>query len=88
MIANLSISSPLFYMSIKGTFLGLIFVALMVQCMVPIYKACSLTGFHPYEPLLQFKNPEETGLLWIYVLHTPHRSKKLTRAEKLLSTIR
>ena len=53
---------------------------------MPIYKACSLTGFHPYEHLIQFKNPEETGLLWIYVLHTPHRSKKLTHAEKLLST--
>ena len=53
---------------------------------MPMYKACSLTGFHPYESLLQFENPEETGLLWIYVLHTLHRAKKLTRAEKLLST--
>ena len=58
----------------------------MVRCTMPIYKACSPTGFHPYEPLLQFKNPEETGLLWIYVLHSPHRAKKLSRAKKLLST--
>ena len=75
-------------MSIKGTLLGLIFVALMVRCTMPIYKACSPSCFHPYQPLLQFRNPEETGLLWVYVLHTPHGPKKLTRADKLFNTRR
>ena len=86
MIANLSIFSSLFQMTIKGAVLSLFFVALMVRYVTPIYKACSFTGFHPHQPLLQFKNPEETGLLWIYVLHTPNRFKKVTRAEKLFNT--
>ena len=47
MIANLSIFSSLFQMSIKGTLLGLILVVLMVRCTMPIYKGCSSTGFHP-----------------------------------------
>ena len=73
-------------MSIKGALLVVIPVALMDGVTLSIYRGRAPTGFLPCEPLLQFRNPEDTGLLWMYVLYTPHRPKKLTHADKLFGT--
>ena len=58
----------------------------MDRVTLSIYRGCAPTGFHPCHPLLQFRNPEDTGLLWMYALYIPHRPKKLTHADKLFGT--
>ena len=44
------------------------------------------TGFHPCQTFMNFRNPEETALLWMHVMYSPNQCKKITRAEKLLNT--
>ena len=73
-------------MTIKGILFTIIVVALGLRCMSPAFKSCTPIGYEEFRPLIQFYDAEETGLLWVYVLYTPHRPKKLTRNEKLLNT--
>ena len=73
-------------MSIKGVLLVIIAVALMDRLTLSIYSGCAPTGFHPCRSFMDFRNPEDTGLLWMYALYTPNRCKKLTRANMLLNT--
>ena len=66
--------------------LVLIIVTLMVRCTLPIYRGCAPTGLHPCQPFVHFRNPMDTGLLWMYALYSPPIPKKLSRVEMLLRT--
>ena len=74
-------------MPIKGALLVLIVVvALAIRTLTPVQRGCTPIGFREFEPLLQFKNPEDAGLLWMYALYTPPKPKKLSRTDMLLRT--
>ena len=73
-------------MPIKGALLVLIVVALAIQISTTVQRTCTPIGFREFEALLQFKNPWDSGLLWMYALHTPPRPKKLSCADIQLRT--
>ena len=73
-------------MVVKGGLFVLIVVALGIRCASSTFRGCAPTGFHPCQPLMEFRNPEDTGLLWMYALYSPPRPKKLSRTEMLLRT--
>ena len=70
-------------MPIKGGLSVLILVALFIRSSTPIKRGCSPSGYREYEPLMSFRDPEDTGLLWMYVLYSPKKPRKLERFEKL-----
>ena len=70
----------------RGTLLVLIVIALGIRCSSAIFRGTCPTGYHSYEPFTHFKNPEDTGLLWMYALYTPPRPQKLRRTDMLLRT--
>ena len=43
-----------------------------------------MKNFVPY--MMEFNEVEDTGLLWMYILHTPNRCKKLTHNDRLWKT--
>ena len=72
-------------MTIKGILLTITVVALGLRCMSPTFRGCAPSRYEEFRHLIQFYDAEETGLLWMYVLYTPQRPKKLTLNEKLLN---
>ena len=76
----------LFQMVAKGGLFVLILVALVMRTSTPIKRGCSPTGHREFEPLMMFREAEDTGLLWMYALHSLPRQKKLTNCEILLKT--
>ena len=76
----------LLQMTIKGGLFVLVLTALVVRSSTPIARQCFPSGFLCFQPLMQFKNAEDTGFLWMYVLYTPPRPKKLSRSHILLRT--
>ena len=69
-------------MTIKGILFTVIVAALGLRYMSPTFIGCAPLGYEEFRPLIQFYDAEETGLILMYVLYTPHRPKKLTRNEK------
>ena len=61
----------------KGGLFVLILVALVMRTSTPIKRGCSPSGYREYEPLMSFRDPEDTGLLWMYVLYSPKKLHKL-----------
>ena len=76
----------LLQMTIKGGLFVLVLTAVVMCSSTPIEHQCFPSGFLRFQPLMQFKNAEDTGLLWMYVLYTPPRPKKLSRTHILLRT--
>ena len=70
----------------KGPVLFLIVIALCMRCLSTTFRGVCPIGYEPYQPLMDFNNPEDTGLIWIYALYTPPRPKKLKHADMLLRT--
>ena len=70
-------------MTLKGILLTLIVVALAVRMSVPIRRACVPTGYEEFQPLISFNQAEDTNLLWMYLLYSPKKPRKLDRCEKL-----
>ena len=64
-------------MPIKGGLFILVLVALVMQTSMPIKRGCSPSDYREYEPLMSFRDPEDTGLLWMYVLYCPKKCRKL-----------
>ena len=64
----------------------LILTTLVVRSSSPITRQCFPYGFLHFQPLMHFKNPENTGLLWMYALYIPPSPKKLRRVQMLLRT--
>ena len=54
----------------------------MVRCTLLICRGCVPAGYEKFRLLMEFNEAKNTGLLWMYILHTPNRCKKLTRNEK------
>ena len=70
----------------KGGLFIKILVALAMRNSMPIKRGCSPSGFQHFEPFMLFTEAEDTGLLWMYALHSPPRPKMLSRVEMLLRT--
>ena len=70
-------------MPIKGGLFVLILVALLTRTCTPIKRGCSPSGYKEFEPLMSFRDPEDTGLLWMYVLYSPKKPRKLESCVKL-----
>ena len=70
-------------MPIKGGLLVLIVTFLVVRTSIPIKRSCAPLGYKEFEPLMTYRGPEDTGLLWMYVLYSPKKPRKLDRCEKL-----
>ena len=64
----------------------LILVALVIRSSTPIKRLCNPSGFQHFKPFLTFTEVQDTGLLWMYALHSPPKPKKLTHCEMLLRT--
>ena len=73
-------------MTIKGVLLTVIVVALGLRCSSPTFRSCVPIGYHPCRSFMYYRNPEDTGLLWMYALYSSHKPKKLSRGEMLLRT--
>ena len=73
-------------MPIKGVLLILIVTALILGTSVPIKRGCAPTGFRHFEPLMSYRDVEDTGLLSLYILYSPKKPRKLDRCEKLWRT--
>ena len=69
----------------KGPILFLIVIALCMRCLSATFRGAFPSGYEPYQPLTDFNNPEDTGLIWMYA-GTPPRPKKLKRTDMLLRT--
>ena len=67
----------------KGGLFVLILVALIMRTSIPIKRSCAPLGYEEFEPLMTYRDPEDTGLLWMYVLYSPKKPRKLERCEKL-----
>ena len=70
----------------KGPMLFLIVVALCVRHLSATFRGAFPSGYEPYQPLMEFDKPENTGLYWMYTLCTPLRPKKLKCTDMLLRT--
>ena len=70
----------------KGPMLFLIIIALCMRCSSATFRGAFPSGYEPYQPLMEFNNPEDTGLIWMYALYTPPRPKKLEDTDMLLRT--
>ena len=70
----------------KGGLFVLIFVALIIRLSAPLKRGCSPSGYKEFKPLMSLRDPEDTGLLWMYALHSPPRPKKSSCVEMLLRT--
>ena len=70
----------------KGGLLVLILVSLLVRKSTPIERCCFPTGYRELEPLMSYRDAEDTGLLGFYVMYSPPRPKKLSRCDTLLRT--
>ena len=87
MIMSSSYLSPyLLQMPIKGVLLLLIVTALILRTSMPIKRGCVPTAFWHFEPLMSYRDAEDTGLLGLYVLYSPKKPRKLDRCEKLWRT--
>ena len=73
-------------MAVKGALFILVLTALVVRSSTPIERQCFSSGFLRFEPFMSFRDVEDTGLLWMYVLYTPPRPKKLSCTHILLRT--
>ena len=71
-------------MTIKGPLFVLIVVALGIRCSSATFRGTCPIGYHPCQPFMQLKNPEDTGLLWMYALYMPPRPKRLSHTDMLL----
>ena len=67
----------LLQMAVIGLLIMLIGVALVLRTSTPIKRGCAPTGFRDFEPLIEFMEEEDTGLLGLYVLYSPKKSRKL-----------
>ena len=81
-----NLSLYLLQMTIKGGLFVLILAVLVLRSSTPIARQCFPSGFLHFQPFIHFRNPEDTGLLWMYALYTPPRPKKLSRTHLLLRT--
>ena len=70
-------------MPIKAGLFVFIVSALVVRSSTPIKRSCTPSGYRHFEPFLTFTEAEDTGLLCLYVLYSPKKSRKLERCEKL-----
>ena len=61
----------------------LILAAPVIHSSTPIKQSCSPSGYKEFEPLMLYRDPEDTGLLWMYVLYSPKKPRKLERCERL-----
>ena len=73
-------------MAVKRALFVSVLTALVVRSSTPIERQCFSSGFLRFEPFMSFRDAEDTGLLWMYVLYTPPRPKKLSRTHILLRT--
>ena len=90
-IVRMILSSSYLYlyllqMPIEGVLLVLMVTALIHRISMPIKRGCAPTGFRHFEPLMSYRDAENTGLLGLYVLYSPKKPKKLDRCEKLWRT--
>ena len=67
----------------KGGLLVSIVTFLVVRTSIPIKRSCAPLGYKEFEPLMAYRDPQDIGLLWMYVLYTPNKPRKLERCEKL-----
>ena len=70
----------------KGGLLVLILVVLLVRTSTPIRRGSFPTGYRELEPLMSYRDAEDTGLLSFYLLYTPPRPKKLSHCQMMLRT--
>ena len=68
-------------MPVKGVLFVLIGTFLVVCSSTPINWSCVSSGFKDFQPLMMFRDVEDTGLLWMYAFNNPRRPKKLIRNE-------
>ena len=73
-------------MVVKGGLFILILTALVVLSSTSIAHQCFPYGVLHFQPFMHFKNPEDTGLLWLYMLYTPPGPKKLRCIQMLIRT--
>ena len=67
--------------AVKGVLFVLIGTFLVVCSLTPINWSCVSSGFKDFQPLMTFRDVEDTGLLWMYNFNNPPRPKKLIRNE-------
>ena len=73
-------------MVFNGGLFVVIVTALVVRSSISIKRSCTLNGFKDYHPFMTFRDPEDTGMLWMYALYFPPRPKKLSRCQMILRT--
>ena len=73
-------------MVVKGGLFILIVTALAMRTSVPIKRGCIPSRFKEFEPLMSYRDAEDTGLVGLYVLYSPPRPKKWSRTDILLKT--
>ena len=66
----------------KGGLFVLILVALVMRSSTPIKRSCIPSGYREFEPLMSYRDADDTGL-GLYVLYSPKKPHKLERCEKL-----
>ena len=64
----------------KGGLFALILVTLILRTSILIKRSCAPFRYEEFELLMTYRDPEDTGLLWMY---SPKKPRKLERCEKL-----